>query len=87
MIKFIRNYPKLFLSIVLTTLLAVYVISLRLPQAVDCSVQSLVRQSVPWDKWRYNWFIDECQYNNDIRWIPLQRVLDVGSGDVEEVEE
>lgn len=57
----------------------------RIPSALSCTWDAVVDQGVPYDQWRYNPWSNKCQYFNQTRWIPLQKVVDVG-GSGEEFE-
>ncbi len=58
------------------------------PNLTTCFWKASVVQSVPSDKWRFNWwsgtFKDQCQYYNGTRWISLEKVMDVGANGVDE---
>lgn len=83
----IANYPKTAIAIVIALSASCYWGYTRLPSATGCAYEAMVKQSVPWELWRFNFMADECQYFNGTRWIPLQKVMDVGGGgEVEDME-
>ncbi len=82
-IDLIKDFPKISASVLTIILLAGYIITTRTPAALSCTWQAVVVQSVPWDKWQYNWMANQCQYHNGTRYIPLNKVMDVGMNEDE----
>lgn len=83
--EFAMEYKKTVVTILLALIAAGYMTYTRLPPATSCAWKAMVVQSVPYDKWRFNaipsnW-TDQCQYYNGTRWIPLEKVMDVGAGE------
>ncbi len=74
------------LGILLAVILLAILVFLgyRLPDGLRCAYTATVDQSVPSELWRYNFVSGKCQYYNGTRWIPLLKVMDVGSGDLSE---
>ena len=80
----IKDNPKKSLTVLISILLALYMgykAVTRVPSAVGCLWTAEVSQSVEWDKWRFNWMDNSCQYLSNNRWIPIERVIDVGAGE------
>ncbi|CAL9959237.1 hypothetical protein VPHD479_0041 [Vibrio phage D479] len=84
------EYKRSALAILIAVVLLGFAAYSRLPPATSCAWKAMVVQSVPYEKWRFNvlpskWN-DQCQYFNGTRWIPLEKVMDVGAGEMEELE-
>lgn len=77
----VKNNPKKAVFIFLAIFLVMFIVFklvLRVPSAISCTWDAVISQSVPSEKWRYNWMDDQCQYFNNTRWIELKRYTDVG---------
>lgn len=84
MFNFIKLWPKLSLLLALIVLGAGFLVIFRGPDFVKCGYNASFIQSLPGDSWRFNItpssFEKQCQYRrSDGRWIPLNRVTDVGA--------
>ena len=53
----------------------------RVPDTVACWWKASISQDVPSELWRHNLVTNECQYFNKSRWIPIDKVMDVGAGE------
>ena len=58
----------------------------RTPDYFGCLYEAKIDQSVESGGWRFNWVANKCQFFNGDRWIKLDKVIDVGSGDVDALE-
>ena len=76
------------LIVVLVTMVFIaYKMVSRVPDIWSCYYQASWSQDVPSDLWRHNLVTNECQYYNGARWIPLDKVIDVGAdGSVDEID-
>ena len=80
------DYKKTAVAIVLVLLICGYTAVTRVPALLSCTYSAVVDQSVPSEQWRHNMWNNNCQYYNGTRWIPLEKVMDVGAGESSELE-
>lgn len=79
-----KDNPKKSIAIIIAALMMLYctIIAIsRVPNALGCYWKAEIEQSVPDELYRYNWISDSCQYYNGSRFIPLDKVIDVGAGE------
>ena len=86
-IKYNKKKSVMFLIIALAALGITYKGLTRIPSAISCYYDASWSQGVPSELWRFNLVTAECQYYNGKRFIPLQKVMDVGAGDLDELGE
>lgn len=79
LLNFSIKRPRLALLLALMLSYAGYIAYDRVPKALGCTYDAVIDQGVPFDKWQFNWMAGKCQYYNGTRWIPLQKVMDVGA--------
>ncbi|AGN30204.1 hypothetical protein VPFG_00204 [Vibrio phage nt-1] len=82
-----KSKPKITASVLLAVLALGYGAYTRVPAIASCTWTAVIDQSVPWDLWRHNMWNNNCQYYNGTRWIDLKKVMDVGAGNAEELED
>lgn len=82
-----KSHPKITAAVLVATLMLGYTAYTRVPAIASCTWTAVVDQSVPWDLWRHNMWNNNCQYYNGTRWIDLKKVMDVGAGGSNELEE
>jgi len=86
-----RYKPKRSIAVALLLLVLGNFLVDRTPNMVNCVWEATVVQSVPPEKWRFNWwpstYDKQCQYFNGVRWIKLDKVVDVGMEAPEDLEQ
>ncbi|WOL24689.1 hypothetical protein [Vibrio phage PG216] len=82
-----KSHPRITAAVLVAVLAMGYVAYTRVPAIASCTWTAVVDQSVPWDLWRHNMWNNNCQYYNGTRWIALEKVMDVGAGHTEELED
>ncbi|CAM0053348.1 hypothetical protein VPHF86_0182 [Vibrio phage F86] len=81
-----KNYPKVTVAALIVLALTAYVAVTRVPAIASCTYTAVIDQSVPWSDWRHNMWNNNCQYFNGKRWIDIKKVMDVGAGELDEIE-
>lgn len=90
-----KSYSKKVYALITVLILSItytmYLGIARTPALVKCTYEAWWIQSLPSDKYRFNFtpsdWNKQCQRKrSDGSWIPLERVTDVGVGDESELE-
>lgn len=82
-----KKFYGVMLAMALSVVFAAYTFVPRIPNGVICTWEAKVTYSLPSERWRFNWLMDntnpnQCQrLNHKGDWLPMNEVSDSGVSD------